>query len=241
MEKEMILKELRQANEYVTMLNKVRPENQEDHENIRVHLMKIEEAINKSPSFLKIEKEIINSAYKEYLKYEEQGRREWGLDKKGNTNPPLQFSDWLDKVYHSPSRGLSREKVIEIMIKEIKLITNLDEYADYFAQIEGYKEAAEAICALSTDTKPVLSEENLQIIFDKYSFMEAGKMAFIPETKFEDVKRAIINLSTDNKGEEKELEVKTERNAEIIGSFMEHCKEKGIEIPNSAFESYFGS
>lgn len=34
-------------------------------------------------------------------------------------------------------------------------------------------------------------------------------------------------------------EEKTERNVSVVNSFMEHCKENGIEIPDSLFESYF--
>lgn len=41
-----ILKELESANDYITAMNKVRPQHQEDHENIRIHLMKIEEVVN---------------------------------------------------------------------------------------------------------------------------------------------------------------------------------------------------
>lgn len=34
-------------------------------------------------------------------------------------------------------------------------------------------------------------------------------------------------------------EYKTERNSKIVSSFIEHCKTIGIDIPDSAFESYF--
>ncbi len=36
-------------------------------------------------------------------------------------------------------------------------------------------------------------------------------------------------------------EMKTERNTNVVASFMEHCKEEGIEIPDTMFESYFGA
>ncbi len=38
-----------------------------------------------------------------------------------------------------------------------------------------------------------------------------------------------------------ELEEKTERNATVISSFIEHCKENGMEIPDTLFESYFNA
>jgi len=34
-------------------------------------------------------------------------------------------------------------------------------------------------------------------------------------------------------------EFKTERNTKVVSSFIDHCKENGIEIPDSLFESYF--
>ena len=36
-------------------------------------------------------------------------------------------------------------------------------------------------------------------------------------------------------------EQKTEHNSNVVASFMEHCKEQGINIPNSAFETYFNA
>jgi len=36
-----------------------------------------------------------------------------------------------------------------------------------------------------------------------------------------------------------DMESKTERNAKVVADFMEHCKENGLEIPDSFFESYF--
>lgn len=36
-------------------------------------------------------------------------------------------------------------------------------------------------------------------------------------------------------------ETKLERNTNVVASFMEHCKEEGIEIPDTMFESYFGA
>lgn len=33
----------------------------------------------------------------------------------------------------------------------------------------------------------------------------------------------------------------TEKNAEIIGGFIEHCKQEGFDIPETLFESYFGA
>ena len=36
-------------------------------------------------------------------------------------------------------------------------------------------------------------------------------------------------------------EEKTERNANVVSSFMEHCKENGMVIPDTMFESYFGA
>jgi hypothetical protein len=41
------------------------------------------------------------------------------------------------------------------------------------------------------------------------------------------------------KSEDEREEIKTDRNANVVSSFMEHCKENGIEIPDSLFESYF--
>lgn len=107
----------------------------------------------KSLQHSKSKKEIINSAYKEYLKYEEQGRREWELDRTGKIKPPLQFSDWLDKFYHSLSCvQLSREKVLEILYDMYCGKEGLSE-----GHIEMVENTATEICALSTD-KPVLSE-----------------------------------------------------------------------------------
>jgi hypothetical protein len=37
-----------------------------------------------------------------------------------------------------------------------------------------------------------------------------------------------------------DAESKTERNTNVVASFMEHCKKEGIEIPDTIFESYFG-
>lgn len=34
-------------------------------------------------------------------------------------------------------------------------------------------------------------------------------------------------------------EITTEHNTKVVSSFMDHCKENGIEIPDSLFESYF--
>lgn len=36
-----------------------------------------------------------------------------------------------------------------------------------------------------------------------------------------------------------DLETKTDRNANVVADFMEHCKENGLEIPDTFFESYF--
>ena len=36
-------------------------------------------------------------------------------------------------------------------------------------------------------------------------------------------------------------ETKTERNTNVVSSFMEHCKTEGIKIPDNVFESYFGA
>ncbi len=36
-------------------------------------------------------------------------------------------------------------------------------------------------------------------------------------------------------------EAKTERNAITVSSFVQHCKELGIEISDSIFESYFNA
>ena len=36
-------------------------------------------------------------------------------------------------------------------------------------------------------------------------------------------------------------ESKTERNTNVVSSFIEHCKSQGIEIPDTLFESYFGA
>lgn len=37
------------------------------------------------------------------------------------------------------------------------------------------------------------------------------------------------------------IEMITERNVKIVGSFMEHCEENGLKIPDSFFESYFNA
>jgi len=37
----------------------------------------------------------------------------------------------------------------------------------------------------------------------------------------------------------KDEEQKTEHNANVVASFMEHCKEKGLDIPDRFFETYF--
>lgn len=34
-------------------------------------------------------------------------------------------------------------------------------------------------------------------------------------------------------------EWKTDRNANVVADFMEHCKENGVTIPDTLFESYF--
>lgn len=36
-------------------------------------------------------------------------------------------------------------------------------------------------------------------------------------------------------------ETKTERNTNVVASFMEHCKSEGVELPDTLFESYFGA
>lgn len=34
-------------------------------------------------------------------------------------------------------------------------------------------------------------------------------------------------------------EWRTERNMNVVAQFMEHCKEQGVKIPDTAFESFF--
>ena len=36
-------------------------------------------------------------------------------------------------------------------------------------------------------------------------------------------------------------EQKTNHNTKVVSSFIDHCKQKGIEIPDSAFESFFNA
>lgn len=36
-------------------------------------------------------------------------------------------------------------------------------------------------------------------------------------------------------------EEKMERNGKVVAQFMEHCKDEGIEIPDSMYESYFNA
>lgn len=33
----------------------------------------------------------------------------------------------------------------------------------------------------------------------------------------------------------------TEHNTKVVASFMEHCKEEGIDIPDTMFETYFNA
>lgn len=47
--------------------------------------------------------------------------------------------------------------------------------------------------------------------------------------------------NTGPKTEDELIEEKTDRNANIISSFMEHCKQNGFIIPDSWFESYFNA
>lgn len=39
----------------------------------------------------------------------------------------------------------------------------------------------------------------------------------------------------------KNLENLTDHNTNVVSQFMCHCKEEGLEIPDSLFESYFGA
>ena len=45
--------------------------------------------------------------------------------------------------------------------------------------------------------------------------------------------KSIINLENE--------EQKTEHNTNVVSGFMEHCKNEGLEIPESMFESYFNA
>ena len=36
-------------------------------------------------------------------------------------------------------------------------------------------------------------------------------------------------------------ETKTDKNAELISSFMEHCKQNGTDIKDELFESFFNA
>lgn len=56
-----------------------------------------------------------------------------------------------------------------------------------------------------------------------------------------DFSKEIDKIEKDHKGEIENEETKIERNMNVISSFMEHCKNEGIEIPDIAFESYFGA
>lgn len=46
-----------------------------------------------------------------------------------------------------------------------------------------------------------------------------------------------VRLETDEESEE----ARTDRNAEIVASFMDHCETEGLKIPDRFFESYFGA
>lgn len=39
----------------------------------------------------------------------------------------------------------------------------------------------------------------------------------------------------------KDQEELMERNGKVVSSFMEHCKNEGLEIPDSFYESFFGA
>ena len=91
----------------------------------------------------------------------------------------------------------------------------------------------------STKSKLVGYDEILDRLEEKLDinpidrFLHDNEPAGVKGIKFREQLLEALNFEDE--------ETKTERNVKVVNSFIEHCKDEGLEIPEALFESYFGA
>lgn len=87
----------------------------------------------------------------------------------------------------------------------------------------------------STKSKFLSREEILKLIGRGDALNPIDELLWLHEPvhgdKYRDQVYAAVNYEDE--------ETRADRNTNVVAQFMEHCKENGLEIPDSFFESFF--